>query len=260
MATVGFVDAVMADSDSDSDSDYDYNAWLAAELPIQRAVRVFDVEILRRELESGDHDMSIAGGGALYHAVLNGGAYPEVRLQERLECISMLLEAGASQHLNPLQHAVRNHSPLYHAVITLLMEAGADVNAIDPFGYSMLARAAKCGTAAAVRTLISAGAVDLDQALEDAITGGKIRNCAPLMRAGAALPAVFTAPESWENVHGFPQACDYIEKIDTAGGYEAYEKVHRERLLAIFLPTKFPRLPADMLGRVLEFVFDVGGH
>ena len=58
MATVGFVDAVMADSDSDSDSDYDYNAWLAAELPIQRAVRVFDVELLRRELESGDHDIT----------------------------------------------------------------------------------------------------------------------------------------------------------------------------------------------------------
>ena len=258
MATVGFVDAVMADSDSDSDSDYDYNAWLAAELPIQRAVRVFDVELLRRELESGDH-VNPGLGGALYHAVLNGGAYPEVRLQERLECISMLLEAGASQHLNPLQHAVRNHSPSYHAVITVLMEAGADVNAIDPFGYSMLARAAKCGTAAAVRTLISAGAVDLDQALEDAITGGKIRNCAPLMRAGAALPAVFTAPESWENVHGFPQACDYIEKIDTAGGYKKYEHAHRQRLVAIFAP-KFPHLPADMLGRVLEFVFDVGGH
>ena len=262
MATVGFVDAVMADSESDSDIDYD--AWLAAELPIQRAVRVFDVELLRRELESGDHDMSIAGGGALYHAVLNGGAYPEVRLQERLECISMLLEAGASQHLNPLQHAVGNKSPLYHPVITLLMEAGADVNAIDPFGYSMLARAAKCGTAAAVRTLISAGAVDLDQALEDAITGGKIRNCAPLMRAGAALPAVITAPQTYRLNNpavqrGFPPTRAYIENIRAAGGYKAYEKAHRQRLVAIFL-AKFPTLPVEMLERVLEFTWDIGGH
>ena len=255
MATVGFVAAVMAGSDSDSDYQEPET------LPIIRAAEEFDVEALRRELESGDWDMSLQGGLALYLAVLQNRSRPEVRLQERLECISMLLEAGASQHLKPLQHAVGTSSPLYHAVITLLMEAGADVNAIDPFGYSMLAKAAKCGTAAAVRTLISAGAVDLDQALEDAITGGKIRNCAPLMRAGAAIPAVLTAPDSWENVYhdGFPQACDYIEKIDTAGGYKAYEKAHRQRLTAIFLP-KFPALPVEMLGRILEFTWDIGGH
>ena len=44
-----------------------------------------------------------------------------------------------------------------------------------------------------------------------------------------------------------------------AGSYKAYENAHRQRLVAIFAP-KFPHLPADMLGRVLEFVFDVGGH
>ena len=44
-----------------------------------------------------------------------------------------------------------------------------------------------------------------------------------------------------------------------AGSYKAYENAHRQRLVAIFAP-KFPHLPADMLGRVLEFAFDVGGH
>ena len=44
-----------------------------------------------------------------------------------------------------------------------------------------------------------------------------------------------------------------------AGSYKAYENAHRQRLVAIFAP-KLPHLPADMLGRVLEFAFDVGGH
>ena len=44
-----------------------------------------------------------------------------------------------------------------------------------------------------------------------------------------------------------------------AGSYKAYENAHRQRLVEIFAP-KFPHLPADMLGRVLEFAFDVGGH
>ena len=226
---------------------------------ILTAVKAFDVEALRREIAAGvNPNMNYC-----LHAVIIKRPFKK-RLQERLECISVLLEAGAAvdltySGLTPLHYAAGNKYAAYQAVIAMLLEAGADPNFTDTYHRSVLVHAAAAGTAGAVRMLISAGAVDLDQALEDAITGGKIRNCAPLMRAGAALPAVFTAPESWENVHGFPQACDYIEKIDTAGGYKAYEHAHRQRLVAIFAP-KFPHLPADMLGRVLEFVFDVGGH
>mgnify|MGYP003314384031 FL=1 len=50
-----------------------------------------------------------------------------------------------------------------------------------------------------------------------------------------------------------------MEKIRWQGGYKAYEKAHRQRLTAIFL-AKFPALPVEMLGRILEFTWDIGGH
>ena len=115
--------------------------------------------------------------------------------------------------------------------------------------------------------LISAGAVDLDRALELAIDYGKQRNCTPLLRAGAAIPAVITAPDTaeeygkrWEVlVPTYSQTRAYIERVRATGGFKAYEKAHRQRLVAIFLP-KFPTLPVEMLERVLEFTWDIGGH
>ena len=56
-----------------------------------------------------------------------------------------------------------------------------------------------------------------------------------------------------------PQTRAYIERIRAAGGYKAYEKAHRQRLVAIFLP-KFPALPVEMVERVLGFTWDIGGH
>jgi ankyrin repeat protein len=224
-----------------------------------------DVQALRRELASGvDVNLMEDGATPLYMAVNFGSAFAERRLQERLECISMLLEAGASisnigRDGTALHYAARNESPAYHPVITLLMESGADVNAVNYFGESALAMAAERGTAAAVRTLISAGAVDFDRALDLAITNGKRRSCAQLLRAGAALPAVITAESEYGEMPGFPQTRAYIEKIRAAGGYKAYEKAHRQRLTVIFLE-KFPALPVEMLGRVLEFTWDIGGH
>ena len=262
------------------------------------AVKAFDVEALRRELAAGvDPDIHQDGpysATPLSYAVLNGirsriesGTRTwkvrrkfTKRLDERLECISVLLEAGASVDsgcghapdsgrygTTPLYEAVQIESPAYHAVIAMLLEAGADPNFRD-FAYdrSVLANAARSGTAGAVRMLISAGAVDLDRALELAIDSGKQRNCAPLLRAGAALPSWDPEPapyDGWrweELVPNFPQTRAYIERIRAAGGFKAYEKAHRQRLTAIFLP-KFPTtLPVEMLGRVLEFTWDIGGH
>ncbi|CAH0363730.1 unnamed protein product [Pelagomonas calceolata] len=147
----------------------------------------------------------------------------------------------------------------------MLLEAGADPNFTDrtwtstEYHRSVLASAAEEGTAGAVRQLIAAGAVDLDRALELAIGSGKQRNCAPLLRAGAALPAVITAPPQYPPRRGFPQTRAYIENIRAAGGYKAYEKAHRQRLVAMFLP-KFPALPVEMVERVVDFSWDIGGH
>ena len=235
---------------------------------IFEAARAFDVEALRRELAAGvDPDLVEWGGTSappLFNAVICGsGIRPEDQLQERLATISVLVEAGASLELGcdsdsktPLHWSIclSGQSPAYQAVSALLIKSGADVNATDCWGTSVLASAVATGTAATVRLLISAGAVDLDNALAKAMFYGRAaRNCALLLRAGAALPTA-------RDLVGGPTLSGlYIEKVRAAGGYKAYEKAHRQRLTAIFL-AKFPALPVEMLGRVLEFTWDIGGH
>ena len=251
----------MADSDSDSSAE--------PRPAIFDAIYAFDAEALRRELAAGvdPNVLNEYGSTPLFDLVIfHSGSRPTERLQERLACISVLLEAGASVDSRmcgrtPLHRVAQNRSPVYTAVIAALVEGGANVNFTDERGTSVLAKAARRGTTAAVRTLISAGAVDIDRALETAITYGKIRNCAPLLRAGAAIPAEITQSTSaLRRARGdFADTRAYIDKVCAAGSYKAYEHAHRQRLVAIFAP-KFPHLPADMLGRVLEFVFDVGGH
>ena len=222
---------------------------------ISTAVKAFDVEALRREIAAGvNPNMNYC-----LHAVIIKRPFKK-RLQERLECISVLLEAGAAvdltySGLTPLHYAAGNKYAAYQAVIAMLLEAGADPNFTDTYHRSVLVHAAAAGTAGAVRMLISAGAVDLDRALKHAIANGKQRSCTLLLRAGAAIPAgVFDASD-----RGPRQTRAYIEKIRAAGGYKAYVRVHRQRLVAMFLP-KLPHLPHLLLGRVLEFSYDVGSH
>ena len=228
---------------------------------ISTAVKAFDVEALRREIAAGvDPNIQLPYSAApLHYAVIIKRPFKK-RLQERLECISVLLEAGAAvdlkySGLTPLHYAAGNKYAAYQAVIAMLLEAGADPNFTDTYHRSVLVHAAAAGTAGAVRMLISAGAVDLDRALKHAIANGKQRSCTLLLRAGAAIPAgVFDASD-----RGPRQTRAYIEKIRAAGGYKAYVRVHRQRLVAMFLP-KLPHLPHLLLGRVLEFSYDVGAH
>ena len=171
------------------------------------AIYAFDAEALRRELAAGvDPNVSYDGSTPLYSLVLfRAAGRPAERIQERLECISVLLEAGASVDFCPsypwepigrtaLHRIAHNRSRAYTAVIAALIEGGADVNFTDVHGNSVLVKAAASAPAATVKCLISAGAADLDGALRAAIENGKHRNCAPLLRAGAARPARYTAP------------------------------------------------------------------
>ena len=240
--------------------------------PIFTAVRAFDVEALRRELEAGvDPDTSedgICASTPLCQAVQWGSAIPATRFHERLECIAVLLEAGASVDKQcgfgntPLLKAAGVDSPAWTAVIAALLEAGADPNfTTTRWGESVLATAASMGSAGTVRMLLSAGAVDLDRALESAIETGKQRNCTLLLRAGAAIPW----HQSWHVYEGTvgpgpdPQTLAYISRIRaTWGGFKAYEKAHRQHLAAIFL-AKFPALPVEMLERIVEFSYNCGG-
>ena len=50
-----------------------------------------------------------------------------------------------------------------------------------------------------------------------------------------------------------------LAAVAAAGGFARYERAHRTRLAAIFIP-KFPQLPAEVVHHILPFWADVGGH
>ena len=77
-----------------------------------------------------------------------------------------------------------------------------------------------------------------------------------LLRAGAALPAPGT--QQWEMIQNYPFLI-YLKKVAAAGGYRNYERDHINSLANVFSP-KFPCLPPEMVRRVVEYAFDVGGH
>ena len=49
-----------------------------------------------------------------------------------------------------------------------------------------------------------------------------------------------------------------LRKIETAGGWKAYEKAHRTKLLATFVPKFTHLVPPELVARFLEFSFHLG--
>ena len=118
----------------------------------------------------------------------------------------------------------------------------------------MLYTAARNARGDTVARLIAAGAnvhrrlrVPKYTAMEGATLTRNVRAYAPLLRAGATLP-----PISRRNA--------YLRKIAAIpGGYRAYERAHRTRLAAIFIP-KFPGLPVEVIHHIVSIWADCGGH
>ena len=187
----------------------------------------------------------------------------------------------------------------YAPVVELLCKAGADVHSWRNLatGECSLHYTVRDGHVEVVRTLLrlgakvnvysdpdSPGSLTFVSPLDIAIICHRRRMYPLLLRAGARLTreeldrfgeshfdARGNLHSQWSEPPFTPDRADadspYLAKVLAApaspglaaGSYKAYENAHRQRLVAIFAP-KFPHLPADMLGRVLEFVFDVGGH
>ena len=239
--------------------------------PIHDAIEAFDVAALRRELAAGvspeladesDGDDDDGDCTPLYLAMIYASASQESKLEERVAMVASLLEAGAavdarSNSRTALHAAVGCEA--FGDIIDMLLAANADVNAVDDDGESVLCTAAFWGSAATVKKLISAGARDLDNALVDAVSNGRLRNCAPLLRAGAALPAEEETDEilrTYESTNhprrlAITRARTYIAKISgTPGGFKAYEREHRRRLTAVFA-NKFPALPVEVISHIV---------
>ena len=145
----------------------------------------------------------------------------------------------------------------------MLLRAGADVRIGTPNGMTPLHIAAMWGLGYIIPTLLAAGAeINAifnytpsmpETPLESAIRfvnhhgGDRKRVFAKLLRAGARLPT---------NVHNCPP---YLISVWANGGFARYERIHRTRLAAIFLP-KFPRLPAEVVHHIVSIWADCGGH
>ena len=257
---------------SDSDS------YSSDEQPpeIHEAIRNLDVDALRIALpvafsieETDDFGL---GWTPLYHACANRGYdddhstyylpdYWNERVSDRVAIVRALLDAGASVHARcdepddtPLHAAVMNDNFPSNDIVEMLIAAGADVNAADNNDYSVLYSAAQCGRPETLAALIAAGADVHRQCcgrftpLVGATLSGKVRNYAPLLRAGATLPSARRRSDA------------YLNKIAaTPGGYPAYERAHRTRLAAIFVP-KFPGLPVEVIHHIVSIWADCGGH
>jgi hypothetical protein len=149
-------------------------------------------------------------------------------------------------------------------VVRALIDAGADVTMAHPDGskapgLTPLHTAAIFGCAGSILLLLAAGAdvnavshrseTPLDGALRMNLSRRiDRRTFVYLLRAGARIP---THPEN--------PLPPYLDKVRRAGGFIPYERAHRTRLAAIFIP-KFPQLPAEVVHNILPFWADVGGR
>ena len=75
-----------------------------------------------------------------------------------------------------------------------------------------------------------------------------------LLRGGAFIPTDSDHYEEWVTVRAHP----YLQKIDAAGGWKAYEKAHRTRLLTTFVPKFTHLVPPELVPLILEFSFHIG--
>ena len=212
----------------------------------------------------------------------------------------MLLAKGA----DPRARARKDSTPLHFALLPkitqALLEAGADVNALNTDNQSPLHLAAHHYSANIVKLLLAAGAevnvpqheknltplglalltIIREQGLgaigasdseaeddSDEEMNRDLKDCqvvvSLLLRAGAHISAeeitrVVAASNLWGNKRVLPGPLDrYLKKVIAAGGFTAYERAHRARLVAMLVP-KLTHMPADAISHMVDFAFHVG--
>ena len=200
----------------------------------------------------------------------------------RTACVRLLLEAGASPNAlgepEPAEPEA-TYVPLHAAVLRGLLDvskelikAGADVNA-RPYGVAAIDGAAYYGHVDCVALLLSKGALvnrscqhedvrwtTLGFALQYtavALFPRQLRVIARLLRAGAEIP--LATEQMAALAEGDPRR-DYLQRVSAAGGFPAYEKQHREKLVAMLAPKLGHLLPSELVSVVITFWAPVGLH
>ena len=189
-----------------------------------------------------------------------------------IECVELLLGAGASPHvttyeaeLTPLHLACIGSSRAVD-MVRLLLDAGADVNAVGsdnttPLGFACFLNGAHPDT---IEELLAAGAaVDARGAkcspLEELMGGSMDRQrqrIVPLLlRAGASIPIRALEALRWTSFGRPPVAkavYSYLQRIlDTPGGFDSYVQIHLRALAGMLAPKL--GLPTELARIVVEF-------
>ena len=127
------------------------------------------------------------------------------------------------------------------------------MNKSNEGGWTPLHFAAKCGYIETTQLLLRAGADvhvrnNIDRtALECAVLADRRRLYPMLLAAGATLTYTEHLPYLDD---------PYLEDVHAAG-FPAYEKAHRQALVALAAKC-FPRLPKEVAAQVAAFAFHVG--
>ena len=180
-----------------------------------------------------------------------------------LRLVKLLLSAGADANAQmaapfrfaqdlgnwPLGCAIKEYYPLTNpqdpgtpeekrlclSVVDALVKAGADANAWREQRYG---------------TPVSP--------IEVAINRGDHRLWSILFRGGATIPTDDDYARDVLEDYTRHRAHPYLRKIETAGGWKAYEKAHRTKLLATFVPKFTHLVPKELVPLIVEFSFHVG--
>ena len=94
--------------------------------------------------------------------------------------------------------------------------------------------------------------------IEWAIDCGDHRLWSILFRGGAMIPTDDDYARDVLEDYTRHRAHPYLRKIETAGGWKAYEKAHRTKLLATFVPKFTHLVPKELVPLIVEFSFHVG--
>ena len=202
----------------------------------------------------------------------------ELISRDRVACCALLLEHGASpnpggSHYPPLMDAACGCSL---ATVNILLSAGSDARVLcraggpesAPHFWSplFLANSRRLNSAAVSDALLKAGA-DANQVyagksmMQWAIYREYRHLYHILLRGGAILPPTGEDPPwapayKWRyNSH---RAHPYLQKVEAAGSWTAYEKAHRAALQATFAPKFTHLVPPELVARIVEYSFHLG--
>ena len=230
--------------------------------PIISAARGADVETLRRLLAEGvsPDEITWGFGRTPLHWLCNPDTFNPVisvspsKVSDLVTCFKLLREAGANLEAvdgwgyTPLQCAAYSAFP---ELLSLLVQARVNLDARSNVGTTALHRAARVSDGRAndcVDVLLAGGASvnARDSSGETPFDVALSHHCRRMW------PLFLRAGAEIPTNNTDP----YIVRVRNAGGFKKYEQAHITRITAILAQT--PRLPPEMVRKIVGFWLHAG--